>query len=88
MWNSYCVGHTNMEQSPAVIVLNTQTQISHRVHVYYITELFNLFCSVLLVVRNFKEVLSQEISISYKFEVRGLNFTQLKHHGYQTAVTN
>ena len=28
-WNSYCAGHTKMEQSPTVIVLDTRAWIYH-----------------------------------------------------------
>ena len=45
-WNSYRVVHMIVEQSLAVIVLTTQTRISHRVHVYYIIELFDVFRSI------------------------------------------
>ena len=46
MWNSYRVGHTIVLQSPTVIMLITQTRISHQVHVYYMIELFDVFRSV------------------------------------------
>ena len=51
------VGHTNVEQSPTVIVLTTKMQISHSVHVYYMIELFNPSRYVSLVVHNFTEIL-------------------------------
>ena len=50
-----------MKQSPTVIVLTTQTQPSHRVHVYYMSEMFNLFHYVSLIVRNFTETLKPRI---------------------------
>ena len=45
-WNSYFMGHTNMEQSLTSILLTTQTLISHFVHVYYIIKIFYIFHSV------------------------------------------
>ena len=45
-WNSCHVGHTIMEQYSTVIVLTKQTRISHRVHMYYMIELFDVFRSV------------------------------------------
>ena len=46
MWNGYHTGHMMVEKSPTVIFLTTQTRISHRFHMYYMIELFDLFCSV------------------------------------------
>ena len=46
MLDSYYMGHTIMEHSPTVILLNKKTRISHRVHVYYMIELFYVFLSV------------------------------------------
>ena len=46
MLNSYYMGHTIMEHSPTVILLNKKTRISHRVHVYYMIKLFDVFRSV------------------------------------------
>ena len=35
-----------MEQSPTVILLTTKTRISHRVHVYYMIEMSDVFRSI------------------------------------------
>ena len=45
-WNSYRVGHTIVEQSRTVNVLNTPTGIRHCIHVYYMIELFDIFRSI------------------------------------------
>ena len=62
MWNSYRVGHTNVKHSPSIIVLTTKTRINHCIYVYYMTELFSVFRSVSLVVRNFTEILKSRNS--------------------------
>ena len=69
-WNSYRMKHMNMEQTTTVIMLTTQTRISSRVHTYYIIvlicnmiELFNLFRSVFLVVRNFNFKIKRNFNI-------------------------
>ena len=46
MWNSYHLGQTIVIKSATVIVLTTQTRITHPVHAYYMIELFYVFRSV------------------------------------------
>ena len=47
--NIYRVGHTNVEQSLTIIMLTKKRQISHRVCVYYMIKLFDIFRSVFCV---------------------------------------
>ena len=63
MWNIYRVGHTIVEQSPIVIMLTTKTRISHRVFVYYIIELFTLFCSVSCVLYGILDTWNLDLSL-------------------------
>ena len=46
MMNIYHVRHTIVDHSLTVIILTTQTWISHCVHVYYMIEMFDVFCSI------------------------------------------
>ena len=57
------MGHTILEQSPTVIVLTTQTRISHRVNVYYMIELFELFRSVSCVLYGILDTRNLDLSL-------------------------
>ena len=63
MCNSYLVVHTIMEQSPTVIVMTTQTRISHCVHVYYMIKLFDVFRSVSCVLYKILDTRNLDLSL-------------------------
>ena len=52
-----------MEQSLTVIVLTTKTKIVHRVHVYYMIELFDVFRSVSCVLYGILETRNLDLSL-------------------------
>ena len=52
-----------MEQSPTVIMLITQTRISHRVHVYYRIELFDVLRSVSCVLYGILDTQNIDLSL-------------------------
>ena len=62
-WNNYRVGHKIVEQSPTVIVLTTKTWIIHRVNVYYMIELFELFRSVSCVLYGILDTRNLDLSL-------------------------
>ena len=52
-----------MEQSPTVIVLSTQTLISHLVHVYYMIELFDVFRYISFVLYGILDTRNLDLSL-------------------------
>ena len=75
MWNSDRVGPRIVEQSPSVIVLTTQMQICHLVHVYYVIELFDIFCSISCVLYRILDTRNIDLSLR---DLLGLPYTPEK----------